>query len=88
MIKFRRGAIVCYLKRNFAQPKFMMWNSVDGKIPSMEKSCHRWSPGDFGIVIDSQYSYLKILKFGGGIGWIMETWAKKISFFKKRNVIE
>jgi hypothetical protein len=81
--KLNLGDIVSYVMQDRPQPRFMMWNSIEDNRPTMEWSPFYWKPGDSGVIVDACSSYVKILKFGNGCGWIMKSWASKLNARKK-----
>lgn len=82
--KLQLGDIVNYVPRKLPQPRFMMWTAIESGLPVMDWSPFYWSPGDSGIVVDIYFSYVKVLKFGDGCGWIMKSCISSVCEKKKK----
>jgi hypothetical protein len=83
MRTFEAGDFVLYRSDDHrGSPSFMMWHGIeaDGK-PSLVWHPYRWSPSDHAVVLESKLvgnnGYVKVLKCGGGVGWILAAWCKR-----------
>lgn len=75
---FNVGDLVSYLKNpGEKQPTFMLWHRIQSNgLPALDLHPHRWRINDVAIILDRNGAFLKILKSGGGVGWVLAAWCK------------
>lgn len=76
---FKVGDLVMYSRKQFSkQPSFMLWHRIqpDGR-PSLEWHPYRWRVNDVAVILEKNGEFLKILKSGGGVGWLLAAWCEK-----------
>ena len=79
-VEFKKGDLITYRKDpDSKNPSFMLWHKIQpNDMPALDWHPHRWSQDDIAIILDqSKDKFLKILKAGGGVGWVLAVWCKK-----------